>query len=382
MTSMPVVGFCWRWRSRETPGVRYSCFDIELTDPLGPSRNYRSDAMLDGSTPTTNWADYPALGVDSQAIYVTANMFKFDGGFQYAKIRIIPKSGPYSGGPAPYFDFVRMKNANNSIAFTVQPCHTFGAPQVEYLVNSRFANGNSLTLWQVNNPTGTPTLTRQQVAVSPYTLPQTPNKKEDRPPSTLGTFACCTQCFKAIRYGGFHHRPQLGQRVEQGMELSGIKFALRGRRSSNRVSTAHLACTIFYPACCPDNNGNVTIVFSRSGPSEFGSIRYTGRRATDSLGTLQASTLLKAGSAHYARLDDGGRNRWGDYNGVAAVPRTHASSGSTANMRRPRIRGARGLGHHSSRHHPHKLAGRVGFEPTVHARGRALREGDFLHEGR
>ena len=76
----------------------------------------------------------------------------------------------------------------------------------------------------------------------------------------------------------------------------------------------------FYPACCPDNNGNVTIVFSRSGPSEFGSIRYTGRRATDSLGTLQASTLLKAGSAHYARLDDGGRNRWGDYNGVAADP--------------------------------------------------------------
>ena len=50
-----------------------------------------------------------------------------------------------------------MKNANNSIAFTVQPCHTFGAPQVEYLVNSRFPNGNSLTLWQVNNPTGTPT---------------------------------------------------------------------------------------------------------------------------------------------------------------------------------------------------------------------------------
>ena len=76
----------------------------------------------------------------------------------------------------------------------------------------------------------------------------------------------------------------------------------------------------FYPACCPDNNGNVTIVFSRSGPSEFGSIRYTGRRATDLLGTLQASTLLKAGSAHYARLDDGGRNRWGDYNGVAADP--------------------------------------------------------------
>lgn len=63
------------------------------------------------------------------------------------------------------------------------------------------------------------------------------------------------------------------------------------------------------PACCPDNNGNMTMVFSRSGKTEFGSILYTGRRATDPLGTLQASAVLKAGTAHYARLDDGGRNR-------------------------------------------------------------------------
>jgi hypothetical protein len=62
------------------------------------------------------------------------------------------------------------------------------------------------------------------------------------------------------------------------------------------------------------------MVFSRSGPSEFGSIGYAGRRSTDPLGSLQPSTLLKAGTAHYSRLDDGGRNRWGDYNGVAADP--------------------------------------------------------------
>jgi hypothetical protein len=76
----------------------------------------------------------------------------------------------------------------------------------------------------------------------------------------------------------------------------------------------------FYPAACPDNNGNMTMVFSRSGPSEFGSVLYTGRRSTDALGTLQPSALLKAGVASYVLLDGGGRNRWGDYNGVAADP--------------------------------------------------------------
>lgn len=70
----------------------------------------------------------------------------------------------------------------------------------------------------------------------------------------------------------------------------------------------------------PDNNGNMIIVMSRSGPTEFASILYNGRRSTDALGTLQPSTMLKAGAAHYQGLDPGGRNRWGDYNGVAADP--------------------------------------------------------------
>ena len=58
----------------------------------------------------------------------------------------------------------------------------------------------------------------------------------------------------------------------------------------------------------------------QSGRTTFASILYTGRRSTDPLGALQPSALLKAGTASYVALDDGGRNRWGDYNGVAADP--------------------------------------------------------------
>jgi hypothetical protein len=169
-------------------------------DPLGPWRNYRFNAMLDGATATNNWADFPALGVDHQAVYVTSNMFAFGGAFQYAKIRVIPKAGPYAGGAAPYFDFVRMKNADNTVAFTVQPCHTFGAPQVEYLVNTGFPSGNFLTLWQIANPTSkTPTLTRQQATVSPYAL--APNADQSGGAQPLNT-------------GDVHHRAQLGRRLE------------------------------------------------------------------------------------------------------------------------------------------------------------------------
>ncbi|HKA54686.1 MAG TPA: hypothetical protein VKJ47_13590, partial [Candidatus Binatia bacterium] len=289
-------------------------------NPLGTWRNYRFNAMLDGSTATSNWADYPALGVDNQAFYVTSNMFRFGGGFQYAKIRVIPKAGPYAGGAAPYFDFVRMRNADNTLAFTVQPCHTFGAPQVEYLVNSGFPSGNVLTLWRITNPTVTPTLTRAQVPVSPYSLPPNAEQSGGAPPLNTGDVRVLHAVFRgdsvwtvfttAHNWGGSSNRAAI--------QWCQIRAAAPAIVQQGVYGAANFH--YFYPAACPDNNGNMTMVFSRSGPSRFGSILYTGRRSTDPLGTLQPSALLKAGVAHYSALDDGGRNRWGDYNGVAADP--------------------------------------------------------------
>lgn len=93
-----------------------------------------------------------------------------------------------------------------------------------------------------------------------------------------------------------------------------------GRRSGSHEFFGAARFHYFFPASCPDNNGNMIMVISRCGPSEFGSIVYTGRRSIDPLGSLQASTMLKAGVANYVALDGGGRNRWGDYNGVAADP--------------------------------------------------------------
>lgn len=306
---------------RNNPNRSVFLLSVSATaNPLGPWRNYQFNAMLDGSTPTNNWADFPALGVDNQALYVTANMFAFGGAFQYAKIRVIPKAGPYSGGAAPYFDFVKMRNANNALAFTIQPCHTFGAPQVEYLVNSGFPNGNFLSLWRIVNPTATPVLTRVQVQTSPYSLPPNADQQGGPPPLNTGDVRVLHAVFRgdsvwavlttARNWGAGQNRAAI--------HWFQIRAAAGGLVQQGIYGAANFH--YFYPAACPDNNGNMTMVFSRCGAAEFGSILYTGRRSTDPLGTLQSSALLKAGVAHYAALDSGGRNRWGDYNGVASDP--------------------------------------------------------------
>ncbi|MEZ5354887.1 MAG: hypothetical protein R2762_19810 [Bryobacteraceae bacterium] len=289
-------------------------------NPMGTWRNYSFDAMVDGSTATSNWADFPALGVDNQAIYITANMFAFQGGFRHSKIRVIPKAGPYSGSAAPFFDFVKMKNPDDTLAFTIQPCHTFGAPQVEYLVNSLFPGGSSLTIWRVDNPATSPVLTRSSVAVAPYSLPPNADQKGGGPPLNTGDVRLLHAVFRgdsiwtalttARSWSGSGNRAAIHWFQVRAASSTLVQEGVYGNRSFH----------YFYPAGCPDNQGNLTVVFSRCGPSEFGSIRYTGRRSTDALGQLQGSKLLKKGLAHYQGLDSGGRNRWGDYNGVAADP--------------------------------------------------------------
>ncbi len=153
-----------------------SLFLLSVSDTSDPTKtwsNYALDATVDGTVKTNNWGDYPTLGVDDKAIYITANMFVFDGAFAYAKIRIIDKSGPYSGGSVTFTDIPNLKDPNNSPAFTVQPCHTFGAnPPAQYFVSAVFPGSNELALWTLTNPlTPAPTIAAATVPVSAYNLP-------------------------------------------------------------------------------------------------------------------------------------------------------------------------------------------------------------------
>jgi hypothetical protein len=303
------------------PNKSWFLLSVSTTaNPLGVWKNYALDAGKDGNTPTSNWADYPGLGVDNKALYITANMFKFGGGFQYAKIRVIPKAGPYSGGAAPYFDFVKMKNADNSLAFTIQPCHTFGAPQSEYLVNSYFPQGNRLTLWAISNPVTAPTLTKKTVSTAAYALPPNADQKGGGTPLNTGDVRIQHAVWRA---GSVWTALTTQHNWGSGTNKASIHWIEINSTAGTVIQQGVYGAAglhYFYPAAMPDTNGNMIMVFSRSGTTEFASIFYTGRKSTDPPGTLQPSSMLKAGTANYVALDGSGRNRWGDYNGIAYDP--------------------------------------------------------------
>ncbi len=298
-------------------------------DPAGAYWVWALDATVDGATATSNWADYSTLGFDTQGIYISSNMFAFNGGFQYTKLRILQKAELYAGGSGAnhairWYDFWNLRNPDNSLAFTVQPAVHFrgtGGNPPAYLVNALWPGGSTLTLWTLTNPVafwagGTPTLARVAVSCRDYDLPPGARQRGSDVRIATNDSRLLNAVFQNV--GGVqrlwtchttkHTWPNEAEAraVAQWYE---IDIPSRAVVLQNRYGAA--GRYYYFPAIQTDLARNAYLVVSRSGADEYAQLRQTGRRVGDPPNDLQNSTLVKAGEGSYTR------GRGGDYFGIA-----------------------------------------------------------------
>jgi hypothetical protein len=76
----------------------------------------------------------------------------------------------------------------------------------------------------------------------------------------------------------------------------------------------------FFPSVALNRFGAAAFGFSASAPTIYAGAFVTGRSPFDAPGTVRHSELVHAGLAPYVRTFGGGRNRWGDYTGIATDP--------------------------------------------------------------
>ena len=121
---------------------------------------YAFDATLDGGNSSSNWCDYPHLGMDSVAIYMSCNMFSFPtsgGSFQYSKIRILTKDELVNGGCCSWWDFWDLREGflNLTSSFTVRPAvmHFARDSDGDFWINAGGQGGSDITLhiWHLTN---------------------------------------------------------------------------------------------------------------------------------------------------------------------------------------------------------------------------------------
>ena len=295
-------------------------------DPTGAWDKYFLDVGESGEL-----TDYPTLGVDDNGVYLGAVMFPEFGG-NYAKIIATPKAPllaptPSLGTVSQFTDILDMYAAP-------QPAHNLdpvGPADEAWFVstsNSGNANVNYRTLtWSG----GAPSLSNTQVLTTPtYGNPiNAPAQGSTTPVNVVDD----RLNMAVIRDGHLWTTRNVGVNATGGatganrtgvewLELNVGSGASASLVQSGRIFDPAATAPRFYyvPSLNVNAQGAMRIGFSGSKGTEFIGAYVAGRAPGSLPGFTTAPQLIKAGESPYTRLDNSGRNRWGDYSYTSIDP--------------------------------------------------------------
>ncbi len=297
----------------------------DASDPTAGWPGFRIDADPDNR----RWADFPTLGVDADGVYVSANMFDLPAPPPRStdvSVFSFPKADLLLATPtvANRTEFLIAGIA--SLGFAVQPSVDFGSSDGRAAMLARpNGTGTHSTLRRTDilnaatQTAGAASLSSSGgIAVTSYSAP--PLANQPGPDDNVNTS---------------DHRIS-GNVFEQADSLWTVQSVSIGGRSAVRwyeidetTSAVLQSGTIddnnldlYFPSIAADSDGNVVIGISSSSDVQFISSYAVAGTTVGGVTTFDDITLLKAGVASYERLDNSGRNRWGDYIATVLDPVT------------------------------------------------------------
>lgn len=285
------------------------------------------------------WADFPAIAVGDEAIFITANMFLFDGaGFGGTRLWIGDKAGIYEGQDSAFnvYDPLTLIEGE-AFVFTLQPTELMGATPSNadmYLASlsgtEDDALGQVVQVFAVRNSLSEdgPELALHRIPVGDLGI--TP---EDSPqPETASSIDVGDQrALEAVwadeqLYVVNTSEPQIGDDRSQStafwfqLDTSSseeLKLVDLGAIGGNELG---FAVRTSFPSIAVNDHGDVGIGFSSGGPDLFTGAYFTGRHADDPDGFTFDATTVTPGEAPIDFESADLANRWGDYSGTVTDP--------------------------------------------------------------
>jgi len=276
---------------------------------------------------STEFPDYPKLGVWPDAYYISFNMFTNT--FTGAQVCAYNGTAMRSGSPATQVCFHLSSSFGGLLPSDLDGSTLPPAGSPNFFLNF---GTNSLNLWKFHvnfaNP-GSSTLTGPtNIPVAAFTaacngggacIPQPATSQK------LDSLADRLMYRLAYRNFGTYESLVVNHSVSVGGRGKNQTVGLRWYelRNPNGTPTVFQQGTFSPDSTCRwmgsiamDKVGNMALGYSASSSSVFPSIRYTGRLVTDPLGTMQTENTIKAGGGSQLR----NLNRWGDYSSMAVDP--------------------------------------------------------------
>ena len=299
--------------------------------------------------------DYPKMAADGEAMYISSNAFRIVP-LTIASQRIdifnaqALAAGPSQNNIAPLF----TEKINNyppattngplQLLFPLQPRPSDcpGAVEKVLFAEARLANPNAQGFFAGDTirvhayPTPLANINRVfvDVPISPFTGAGPQFAVTQRPPIINPGGLVPLEVFFP---GGFNN----GVISKNSIWTSHSIFAAgttriitRWYELDARISGSNLQASLkqfgtidtgdttsqVYPSINVDKHDNMAIQFTLVGPQQYPEVAYTGRHACDPEGTVRFPLQRVIGGDLYYQLVAQGRNRYGDYSGLAIDP--------------------------------------------------------------
>jgi uncharacterized membrane protein YgcG len=299
------------------PNGKWYCYRIPPEDIDPETGEPRVD--------NTGLVDYPTLGFDRDAVYMTQNFFGANK-FEVTAVTL-DKAAMYAGDPVTGYHFDRMSDPDaDGDTFTVQPAQqpfSGGSDGTFYMLNSDFPPAGAvetITLWELEDPLDDPTLECYTLDVDPYVYP--PAARQPESSSTVDTLG--TRLMNADFDDGSvwaaHSTAIEGTGDTSVAAVRWYEVDVDSRSVSQSGTYGTPERSTFMPTVGADG-GTTVVVHNVSGPDTFPRMDVGGRTADFDPGMLEDNVVVEEGKSKYDALP-ATVERWGDYNGVSVDPST------------------------------------------------------------
>jgi uncharacterized protein (TIGR02597 family) len=286
---------------------------------------------------TTDFADYPTLGIDANALYVGCNIFSTStGSFVDTSGYVIRKSSVLGAGPIVVTKFTALTGGQVSGPYTPQGVDNYDPTSTEgYFIGVDFTSATTIQLLRVSNPGGTPTLSANvPITVGTFRPPTAVTAQG----STFKIDGLDERLLAAhMRNGAIWTAHNVGLNSTGGNSTNPSRNGVRWYQITNIISghapSVVQSGTVFQggsPALSywmgtimVSGQGHAAMGFSVGGTSHFLDAALCGRYATDTLGTMQSVITYTSSSSGYNPSDGASGStphRWGDYSMTSVDP--------------------------------------------------------------
>ena len=316
-------------------GPYYQCLALSASgDPLGDW--YQWGYLVSYA----RWNDYSKMGVWTDGYYLTANMFQyFDSDELNTRVIAFDRETMLVGGPmrAIYFDLTDYDSTNYYTSLLPAnlrgPLPPTGSPEYFATLRTTYTTG-PIRIWEFAADWDTPA-NSTFTGPTNVTVPSFDSSvscggdsgRECVPQkdTSKGLHAITNKLLMQLQYRNFGAHESLWANHTVGADASGNLAGIRWYevRDPGGTPTLHQSGTKggtdsverWMGSLAVDGQGDMALGYSASNSSSYPSIRYAGRLAGDTLGSMQAEQTMITGTGSQAST-----HRWGDYTAMTIDP--------------------------------------------------------------